>query len=696
MTLEFGTLLNNRYRIVGILGQGGMGSVYRAHDENLGVDVAVKENLFLSDEYAKQFRIEAKILASLRHPNLPRVGDHFVIRGQGQYLVMDFIEGEDLRQRMERTGILPEAEVIEIGIQICDALTYLHTRQPPIIHRDVKPGNVKITPDGEYVLVDFGLAKIMLDAQSTTTGARAMTPGFSPPEQYGTARTDARTDIYSLGATLYVALTAHLPEEALARATGNATLTGVRTYNPDVSIRMAVAIEKAMALQPDERWQTAEEFKIALEDARDNSAVPEQPVYPGLLAVGSPYNRDSTPIPISSFLQREPSALEARKVRRSAFPWGWFIFIVLLAVGVIGVIILRPELVQGAQLRTSTPTPTLFVPTSTETPTLTPSATITITSSATPEPTGTATPVPSPTITPTLAPTLFGGGGSQIAFVSERSGKPQVWLMNADGSNQHILTQQKDGACQPDWSPDGQQIVFISPCLGRGRLYQGSSLYLINIDGTDLTPLPTAPEGDFDPNWSPDGQSIVFTSLRNGRPQIYLIQLADKSFTNLSNTELNDWQPTWSPDGKTIAFVRDRFTHQIWLMDADGRNQRQFSRSINLDDGSPTWSPDGEIIFFTQVVRDTFTPWLMGMRLRDINALNKEFQIPPNWTRSSGYISSPQVSADGFWIVFEDWLLSENARNIYIMTTNGGEFKQLTTDKAHDYQPAWQRSLTVP
>lgn len=134
MTLERGYLLHKRYRILEVLGQGGMGSVYRALDENLGVEVAVKENLFTTEEYARQFRLEAVILANLRHPNLPRVTDHFVVSGQGQYLVMDFIEGEDLRQRMERQGVVSDQEAILIGAAICDALTYLHTRRPPIIH----------------------------------------------------------------------------------------------------------------------------------------------------------------------------------------------------------------------------------------------------------------------------------------------------------------------------------------------------------------------------------------------------------------------------------------------------------------------------------------------------------------------------------------------------------------------------------
>src|SRR5208337_3321726 len=126
----------------------------------------------------------------------------------------------------------------------------MHTRKPAVLHRDIKPGNIKITPEGEVILVDFGLAKIMQGSQATTTGARAMTPGYSPPEQYGTARTDPRSDVYSLGATLYAALTGIIPEDGLARAMDNVELTPLRKRNPKVSRKLASAIEKAMAVRP--------------------------------------------------------------------------------------------------------------------------------------------------------------------------------------------------------------------------------------------------------------------------------------------------------------------------------------------------------------------------------------------------------------------------------------------------------------
>src|SRR4030043_1488414 len=253
MTLESGSLLNNRYRIVEVLGQGGMASVYKAIDENLGVEVCVKENLFTTDEYARQFRLEATILAGLRQPNLPRVSDHFVIEPLGQYLVVDFIEGEDLRQRLDRLGPLPEQEVIIIGVAICDAMAYMHSRKPMILHRDIKPGNVRITPNGHIYLVDFGLAKLVQGRETTNTGARAMTPGYSPPEQYGSARTDPRSDIYSLGATLYTALTDVLPADGLERAMSRIELTSIIKYNPKVSEHIVTIIETCLAVHPEER-----------------------------------------------------------------------------------------------------------------------------------------------------------------------------------------------------------------------------------------------------------------------------------------------------------------------------------------------------------------------------------------------------------------------------------------------------------
>jgi basic membrane protein A len=269
MALKDGQVLNSRYQIVRLLGQGGFGAVYQAWDLNLKVPCAVKENFETSPSAMRQFEREASMLAALRHPNLPRVTDHFIIEGQGQYLVMDYIEGEDLRTIMEREKKpLPEAQVTGWLVDICDALSYMHTQPVPVIHRDIKPANIKITSDRKAMLVDFGIAKAYSPESRTTQGARALTPGYSPFEQYGQAPTDARSDIYALGATAYDVLTGQAPPESIARMAG-AALPAPRSLNPAISPQMEAAILKALEILPDKRFQSTLEFKQALAERQN-------------------------------------------------------------------------------------------------------------------------------------------------------------------------------------------------------------------------------------------------------------------------------------------------------------------------------------------------------------------------------------------------------------------------------------------
>jgi eukaryotic-like serine/threonine-protein kinase len=727
MTLERGALLHKRYRIVEILGQGGMGSVYRAVDENLGVDVAVKENLFTTDEYARQFRLEAVILANLRHPNLPRVTDHFVIGDQGQYLVMDYIEGEDLRQRMERQGNINEDEAILLGAAICDALTYLHTRKPPILHRDIKPGNVKITPDGHIFLVDFGLAKVLHGSQATTTGARAMTPGYSPPEQYGTARTDPRTDIYSLGATVYAALSGIIPEDGLARAMDNTQLTPLRKRNAKVSRRLAAAIEKAMGIDPADRFQNADEFKRALLGSKSKTQrlpgdyviqpapeteEPKQSAFERESKPLSEYKQTNAKDPASS--QEAPvfkSPKKKRKGRRIISTILWILLI--LALGTVGFVRFLPHLVPPVLMDILSPInniPLPFIPADTSptplplpTETLVlPTATLPVTVEAT---------LPPATVTPTLAPTATKqpiidftatsdgttnagptplGGGGQIAFSSTRSGIPQIYLINVDGTGLASITNMENGACQPSWSPDGSQLVFISPCRARGdfydNAYKDSSLYLINADGTGQTALTTIPGADFDPAWSPDGDRIAFASMRDGRREIYVLTLKTGAVTRLTNsTDVENTQPSWSPLGNQIVYTVKRVgAYQIWSMSDTGQGNVQVVRSgQQLWDFSPVWMPDGETILFNQRNLGPSLPWLMSIRFED-----RETQEPTKLDLQKP-IENVRFSPDGLWIVFEGQDETTN-RDIYFMTITGGDRTRLTNDPKADFDPVWR------
>ncbi len=287
-TLPPGTLLkNSSYRIDRLLGQGGFGAVYLADDLILEKQCAIKESQESSSDAQAQFEVEARILANLDQPHLPRVTDNFIEKSSGLlYLVMEYVEGQNLGDLVAQVGPLPEEEVLEWADQVLGALAYLHAHRPrPIIHRDVKPDNIRLLPDGRTVkLVDFGIAKLGGAADATHHGARGATPGFAPPEQYGSG-TSPSSDVYSLGATLYNLLTGRMPPDAIDRAYAKKQLVPPRQINPKISEKMEQIILTAMQLDPTLRFPDAQEMRLALQGSRPAeilSACPhcQQPVRP--------------------------------------------------------------------------------------------------------------------------------------------------------------------------------------------------------------------------------------------------------------------------------------------------------------------------------------------------------------------------------------------------------------------------------
>lgn len=683
MPLAPGTLLNRRYRILEIIAQGGMGAIYRAQDESLRVEVAVKENLFSTEDYSRQFRREATILASLRQAHLPRVTDHFVMPDQGQYLVMDYIPGEDLRKRMARLGRIPEPEVLEIGISITEAVAYLHHRQPPILHRDIKPGNIKITPAGQIYLVDFGLAKIAQSGQQTTIGAQSLTPGYAPPEQYGQG-TDQRSDVYALAATLYAAITGSVPEDGLSRAMGSAQLTPVRVRNPAVSDELAAVIERGMAVDPGKRYPTADELNVALVSVKSGRGrVPSQAELPTqAVSAAEPVSKPRR----EELRNLQPVSQAAGAGRSPGSRWLSISLIGLLVIGgLAGAGVLLSQLFGGTQPALETPT--------LQSPTLSPVPTdeVVVMNTSAPSPTALpATPTTPPTevsILPTSVPTEIptplgtplGGGKGQVAFASDRSGSMQVWVLSLDGSDLQQVTQMQDGACQPDWSPDGTYLVFVSPCSGKQEQYKGSSLFIINPDGSGLVSLATTPGGDFEPAWSPDGQLIAFTSLRDGRPHIYVYSLADDKAKRLSPAPVYDRQPAWSPDGQQIVFISSRQgQNQVWTMTVDGTNFQEFSRTDAGAASFPAWSRDGQIIVFS---RGSPQPGLIAKRIDD---RTNEFSLAETVRPAL----DAKFSADGKWLIFEGTQAGEP--ELMLMTANGTNLQVLTDGSAQDIQPSWR------
>lgn len=641
MPLQHGQILNNRYRIVKLLGQGGFGAVYRAWDINFNMPCAVKENFDTSQEAQRQFTREAKILRTLRHPNLPQVIDQFILPDQGQYLVMDFIEGQDLQAMInEKQGPLPEGQVLPWIAQICDALSLLHSQTPPIIHRDIKPANIKITPQGQAILVDFGIAKIYDAKQRTTSGARAVTPGFSPPEQYGIGTTDVRSDIYSLGATLYSILTGVFPMESIQRSMGEPLLPP-HLFNPGISKQSEAAVLKAMDLQPTLRYTTIDEFKKALQaPAAPESLIQPQPAATqraamlateALAVQGQPVPISAQSIPAAA---GQPATAARPKSTRFALLAGLLV-VILLAAAVFGRQLLPASGDDSASVANTQSAETqralvALLQTETQVPEEQP----TLAPTATPEPLPSSTPEPEPTETlvPTETPVPAGpviGGADKIAFIKDG----EIWAANLDGSELIQLTTGGVSKKYLRWRPDGLGLYYIAnKCVQSVSLAGGESDVIACFNFVDDL-------GSFD--ISPDGTRVAIT-LDN---DLYLIPA---NFDGLSEVKKRSDVAALADCPAFAPYTRNRVRYLRWSKDG----QTVAANVIGNIDGI-RW----DIIQIFAVDRCIPNP-----RVQD--------NFPPPRFEVDGYKKNPYIenfSWDGFYLfVFQNWVRNDGFGELYV------------------------------
>jgi serine/threonine protein kinase/Tol biopolymer transport system component len=664
--LKSGIVLQNRYRVEQELGRGGFGAVYRAWDVNLKKPCAVKENLDTSPEAQRQFEREAIVLANLSHPNLPRVTDHFVIEGQGHYLVMDFVEGEDLESHIERRGKAPVQQALMWITQVADALTYLHSRKPPVVHRDIKPANIRITPEGRAMLVDFGLVKIYNPNMQTTLGARAVTPGYAPPEQYGKGTTDPRTDIYALGATLYKLVTGQDPLESVRRMVGK-HMTPANQYDPSIPAFVNQVIERAMMLEPNQRYQSAAEFKEALKEPAPRvdatmmvAPVPETQIRPAAPAP-SPVSVHAPSIPVAA------PPLKRKAGKRPAF-WlgiGSIVALILGAVMLLGIWGLSAQneiarktadahyqatlaervrttsTAQAGATQTAKAGPVAGDPT--ESPAGSAfSASSRILYSATLsgdqqaksdlyilEPDGSQTRLTendSSEVGRGISP-----DGKKIAFASDRSANWQLYVLDLDARTSRQLTELPDQARYPDWSPDGARIAFNSfPESG------DSAIYVIGADGSGITKVVDLGRNGR-PSWSPDGKRLAFNGIHqdtNGDGKLdasdhwdlFVVNADGSQETNLtSSPEFDDVVCAWSPDGDWIVFISIRAdtnadgqvdgddNGDLYLVHPDGSGLKALTGTPNINESEPSWTLDGRQILYIVFSADSSAVWIMNM-----------------------------------------------------------------------------------
>lgn len=273
--IDANTVLHDRYLVEHMLGQGGMGAVYLATDQKFGTTVALKQTLVTGDVLAKAFEREARLLNKLRHAALPVVMDYFCV-DDDQFLVMQFIPGSDLAALLQSSGgRFPVQQVLAWAESLLDALDYLHAQDPPVVHRDIKPQNLKLTPRGEIILLDFGLAKgshIDLTTMSATGSIFGYTPHYAPFEQIKGSGTDPRSDLYALAATLFHLMTGQIPPDAMTRAEAvmlrkEDPLPLASDVMPDVPPAVASVLTRALAMDRDNRFASAAEMRAAFREA---------------------------------------------------------------------------------------------------------------------------------------------------------------------------------------------------------------------------------------------------------------------------------------------------------------------------------------------------------------------------------------------------------------------------------------------
>lgn len=256
-------IVDGKYEILKEIGHGGMSTVYLAMDKNLNKQWAVKEirkqgNNKIDGAVVNSLQVEANLMKRLDHPALPRIVD-IINSDETICIIMDYIEGETLEKILERYGAQPEDVVVEWAMQLCDALMYLHSQNPPIIYRDMKPGNIMLKPEGNLKVFDFGIAREYKEkslADTTILG----TKGYCPPEQYGSRQTDARSDIYALGMTMHHLLTGKDPRVA------GYEYASIRQYRPELSGSLERIVDKCTALDPEKRYQSCSELMYALQN----------------------------------------------------------------------------------------------------------------------------------------------------------------------------------------------------------------------------------------------------------------------------------------------------------------------------------------------------------------------------------------------------------------------------------------------
>jgi eukaryotic-like serine/threonine-protein kinase len=687
----------SHYQIIALLGAGGMGRVFLARDSRLGRQVALKllPTQYTQDaERVRRFQTEAKAASALNHPNILTIHDVGEAAGK-QFIATEYVEGQTLRQLLQR-GPVPAAQVIEIALQLTDALAAAH--QAGIIHRDIKPDNVMLRPDGYVKVLDFGLAKLterhgdtatrrhgeeeMNDPQSairnphlTRSGVVMGTISYMSPEQALGQAVDARTDIFSLGVMLYELLTGVQPFRGTSEA---ATYNAILNHTPPpltqsvahLPVEFAGIIERSLEKDRELRYQTAADLRAAFKRLQRTSDSQEA-------AIAAPpppsvNHRKWIAVVAASLLALIGGVFGLNKWRKSepAAPSS-------TAVNV------SPRNVSYAQV-TEQAGMEYF-------PTLSPDGRTLVYASrangnwdvwqqtvGTHDAVNLTNDAPRDDLQPSFSP-----DGKQIVFHSERDGGG---LFVMDLTTRAVRKINSEGF-NPTWSPDGSEIAYCTANLTNIEARAASQIWAVRVDNGARRLIVS--QDSVQPAWSPNGKHIAFFGNQpNGQLDLMTIPASGGAIVQLTNDAAVDWNPCWAADGKSLYFTSDRGGNtNLWRIAVDDVSGRA------SDAPEPFTTPATDTYHLSLSRDGRHIAYVQRTKRRNLFALTLDPNsgnvrgTPRAITRGTGATTHPAISPDGQWLAYSS--AGSPQTDIYVMRPDGTSLRQLTNDAAKDHLPRW-------
>lgn len=669
------------YQIVSPLGAGGMGEVYRARDTRLDRDVAIKvlpEALARDKERILRFEREAKVLASLNHPNIAAVYGFEEIDGK-RLLVMELAEGETLAERLNR-GSIPVRDALEFANEIAFALEAAHEKG--IVHRDLKPANVKVTPDGTVKVLDFGLAKAMagdstgtdisnsptITMEHTRPGVVLGTAAYMSPEQARGRSLDKRTDIWSFGALLFECLTGRRPFEG---PTISDLMAKILEREPDWDLLppatpplVRILLRRCLAKERNKRLRDIGDARVEIENAIAD--------------------------PTSSSLQLGGAAPVSR---RSLSPiMGSVVAAVAIIAAYTGWRVGQLAVPQNHGSVASKFTKLTDFAGVERAPSLSPDGkTIVYVAKEGDDQdifslrVGGLNPINlTKDCTKDDSQPAFSPDGTRMVFRSERDGGG-LFLMGATGESPRRLT---DFGFDPKWSPDGQSVVFATEGIADPLSRQAvSALWTINVSSGEKKMI--TQDDAVQPSWSPHGHRIAFWAVwqKGGQRDIYTIPASGGEPLALTNDQPTDWFPVWSPDGRFIYFCSNRGgSMNIWRIAVDEQSGQPLGNAEPVTSGvsasgQPSLSADGRLIAFASTIKTA------NVEKVNIDSVTGVVQDPPQpISHLTGLLDYAAVSPDGEWIACAT---SDGQEDLVLLRKDGSERRQLTNDIFKDRGPTW-------